>query len=270
MMKNVSNVRVAASLMLSWPCCALGVVWAQDGSPVATPLATAQAEMVTDRPDFTESASSVPSGRVQIEAGATSERAGSVRQRTLGEVLVRAGIGKRAEVRIGVPSYLVVRDGGRSRGLDDAFLGTKIVLSTRPRLQTALLAGSTLPTGSRRVAARRYQPKAVLAADLTLSPRVGLGLNLGAGRPSEGGARFTQVFASASLGFEVSDKVGGFAEVYGFNRTEAGGSSQNYFDTGLTYALSPNLQVDARAGFGLGNGVGGPDYFYGAGVSRRF
>ena len=35
------------------------------------PLAAQESEMVGDRPDFTESALSVPSGRIQLEAGLT-------------------------------------------------------------------------------------------------------------------------------------------------------------------------------------------------------
>ncbi|BCM93169.1 hypothetical protein IAD21_05057 [Abditibacteriota bacterium] len=226
--------------------------------------------LITDRPDFTESPQTVPTGRVQIEAGVTYERAGNARQTTVGETLIRVAAGKRAEVRIGVPSYLVARDGGRATGWDDLFLGAKFALSAHEKHPVALLLVTTLPTGSRRVAPRTVQPEAVLATEFDLTEKVGLAINVGAGRPNEGSGAFNQYFGSASLGFDLCERVGAYAEVYAFNRTERGGSSQKYINGGFTYALKPDVQLDARVGFGLNNDVGGPDYFYGVGLARRF
>ncbi len=226
--------------------------------------------IATDRPNFTNSAQTVGAGRVQIEAGATAVRQGTSRSSSIGEALVRVGVGRRAEVRVGVPSYLTQRDGERVTGFDNALLETKITLSSRGKLRTGLLLGSILPTGSRSVAVRSFQPHATLAVDVTVSPKVSLGFNLGAANLSDGTSRFSQGFASGTVGFSLTPKTGAFAEVFAFNRTQPGGSSRKYFDTGLTYGLTPNLQLDARVGFGLNNGVGGLDYYYGAGVSRRF
>ncbi len=252
---------VSLTLLIGLSCGASGAAWAQEKE--SEPL-------ITDRPDFTESPQTVPRGQVQVEGGVTVERSGDERQRTFGETLVRVAAGRGAEVRIGVPSYITARDGGRTSGLDDAFLGAKFVLSSHPKRPLALLVGTTLPTGSRRVAERRYQPEAVLSTAFDLSEKVGLGINLGAARPTEEGARFTQFFGSAALGFELTDKLGAFAEVFAFNRSSPDGRGQRYVDGGFTYGLTPDLQLDARVGFGLGNRVGGPDYFYGLGAAQRF
>lgn len=244
-----------------------------DEAPAGETTAQGEEALVTDRPDFTESAQTVLAGRVQVEGGVTFERAGSARMRSVGEVLVRVGAGDRAEIRLGVPSYLTVSDGGRTSGLDDAFLGAKFRLNG-PDSKTglALLAGSALPTGSRRVAEHRYQPEAVLAADFPDFGKFSLAANLGGGRMVDGGQRFTQLWGSVSLGRELTEKTGAFFELFAFNRDAPGGSSRKYFDTGLTHQITPDFQLDARIGFGLNNnnGGGGPDYFYGFGVSRRF
>lgn len=233
--------------------------------------ALAQEEpLITDRPDFTESAATIPPGRIQVEGGSTYERTSSTRTVTGGELLVRIATGKRSELRVGVPSYLLVRDAGRTSGFDDAFLGAKFMLSTDERRPLALLLGTTLPTGARRVAERKWQPEAVLATGFDVSEGKSISFNLGYARPTDGGARFSQIFGSTSLGFDLSDKWGAFAELYVFNRTTPGGPAQKYADTGLTYLANPNLQFDARVGFGLGNHTAGPDYFYGAGVAQRF
>ena len=254
-------------LIVAVACCGMhGAAWAQSSAPNETMEAEVP-PLITDRPDFTESPQTVPKGMTQIEAGATFERSGNARQTTVGETLIRVAAGNRAEVRIGIPSYLSVCDGGRASGLDDAFLGAKFVLSSPQKRPLALLIGSTLPTGSHSVAPRKFSPEAALSTEFDLSRKVGLAVNVGIARPNEGEGSFSQFFGSASFGFDLSKRVSAYAEVYAFNRTERGGSPQKFINGGFTYALKPELQLDARLGFGLNNHVGGPDYFYGIGVS---
>lgn len=236
----------------------------------ATPQVMAD-PLVTDRPDFTESPETVAKGRVQVEAGATFERSGDERARSLGEVLVRVGTGKRSELRIGLPGHLRFSGNGSSvSGWDDAYLGAKFVLKEGEgrKPQVALLAGTTLPTGSRRVAERKYQPDAVLAAAIDLNEKTALSTNIGVARVSSRGERFNQLFGSLSLGYSLSDKWGTYVEVYAFNRNEPGGSTQKYANTGLTYLVNDDFQLDARFGVGLNNGP--RERFWGLGVARRF
>jgi hypothetical protein len=54
--------------------------------------ATADDEpLVTDRPDFTESAATVTRGRTQVEMGYTFTSAGDFDEHAMGELLVRIG-----------------------------------------------------------------------------------------------------------------------------------------------------------------------------------
>ena len=248
-----------------------GSATAQAQSSVPEPkVAPDVPALITDRPDFTESPQTVPAGLTQIEAGVTFERSGRDKVTTLGETLIRVGAGKRAEIRVGVPSYITQRGGARGDGFDDAFLGAKFALIQRENFPIALLVGTTLPTGSRRVASREYNAEAVIASETALSDSVGMAFNLGYGRPNEGIGRFSQFFGSASFGFDVSDRVGAYAEVFAFDKDERGGSSRQFVNGGFTYAAKPNLQFDIRAGLGLNNGTNGPDYFAGGGVTQRF
>ena len=58
-------------------------------------------ELITDRPDFTESSEVVGRGVVQLESGLTfASRMPAVRQVTLPELLVRIGLGDRVELRL--------------------------------------------------------------------------------------------------------------------------------------------------------------------------
>ncbi|MGH7563856.1 MAG: hypothetical protein ACREK5_05485, partial [Gemmatimonadota bacterium] len=55
------------------------------------------APLVTDRPDFTESALTVPRGDPQLESGYTLTRADDADEHALGEVLLRIGVAGRLE-----------------------------------------------------------------------------------------------------------------------------------------------------------------------------
>jgi hypothetical protein len=247
-----------------------GAGWAQENPTTNEPFA-----IITDRPDFTESAQTVPAGRVQIEGGASFDRAGDAKVTTIGETLIRVATGRKSELRIGVPSYLVVRDGGKTSGLDDGSLGVKFALAPgsgfgfkRPAL--GVIVGTTVPSGARRIAARNYAPEIKLAAGVDLNERWAFATNLGIARPKVGGERFTQLLGTASLALGVSDKIGAYFEAFAFSKTDAAGNSARYVNTGLTYQLNPEFQLDARVGLGIKNDVGGPDFFYGIGAARLF
>ncbi len=248
---------------------------AQDAQTAAAPAQAQpqvqpdEAAFSADRPGFSTPTGIVPLGHIQLEGGATASRTGDARGYSFGELLVRVPASKRVEVRVGVPSYLVMREKGqRSAGADDSFVETKIRLASGKKATYALLLNAVLPTGSRRVAEHRLQPGVNLAADLTLSRTVGVTLNLSAVDASSGGQRFGQVAAISSFNFTLSPKTGAFAELYAASQHD--GPAQKYADGGFTYLLSPRTQIDASAGVGLGNKAGGPDYFYGLGLARLF
>ncbi len=89
--------------------------------------------IVTDRPDFTESTSTIPQGHFQVEGGYTFTRQGDEESSSLGELLVRIGTGERVEARLGIGSYSQVDPGvpGSSTlsGYEDPFLGIKVRLN---------------------------------------------------------------------------------------------------------------------------------------------
>src|SRR5262247_1179263 len=64
-------------------------------------------ELVTDRPDFTESSEVVGRGVLQVESGLTLEQPDdSVRQVTLPQLLFRFGLGSRVELRLASDGYV--------------------------------------------------------------------------------------------------------------------------------------------------------------------
>lgn len=228
----------------------------------------APAPLVTDRPDFTESAAVVGDGRVQLEAGYTFANSDGTDTHEIGEALVRIGVGPVFEVRVQVPSWVDVEtEGAGAEGASNAAVGGKLVLREGERSAVALLAGTSVPVGSDDVAVDAWEPDAALALAWEPGERWGLGSNVGWTWTSDGDRRAHQGHASVALGVALTERVGAFVETYGFVHSRHGGEAL-HADAGLTVLSSPDLQFDAR----VGTGVAGPtgDWFAGVGFSRRW
>ena len=259
-------------------------------APPAPPDEPKQPELVTDRPDFTESAVVVPRRSVQVEGGVTVERTGGVVARHAGELLVRLGVARAAELRVGLNSYtstLRTPGGGpHPHGLEDASVSVKLVLVSEARARglvptLGVLGGTTLATGTGDVRETALTPEAKLLAQWDLPAGWGLSGNLNASsarcddpactstRP-DGTVRVRrrrgEVVASLSADHPLGARLGGYAEVFGGR--PAVGAGWQYANAGLTFAAAPLVQLDARVGRGLGGTR--RDYFVGAGVSERF
>lgn len=235
--------------------------------------------LTTDRPDFTESTSTIPRGHFQIEGGTTLNRVEDSDSTSFGELLVRIGTGHSWELRLGAGSYSRVELPEETvSGLDDPSVGVKIRFTEdaeqlapgQPAASLILL--TSIPEGDDELTANEWVPQAKLALGWSLSPRFSLSSNLiyayatdGAARDAE---RFHQLAASLSGGFSVTDRLGTFLEVYGFNEEADGGPSTQYVNGGVTFLIHNDLQVDARVGTGLNEAD--PDWFVGIGGGIRF
>ena len=257
-------------------------------------------ELVTDRPDLTESSSVVPEGTVQMEMGWSMERVSSPSEELTAhhfpEALARIGIYERFELRLGW-------DGGQWQDLDingenvnssgagDMYLGTKIALwgENGGLPETAVILGTSVPTGSDCQAAdrlgnrkycgsfnlytsNRFDPSAILAMSKTLNDRLSLGWNLGTvwvtEREDSGDLdTFPRGIYSVALGISATERLGFFAEFFGDTSLRGDSRPTNSVDGGATFLLLPNLQLDVSAGKGISSES--PDWFAGAGISFR-
>lgn len=247
---------------------------------------TPPGELVTDRPDQTESAAVVAAGYVQVETGVllTRDEDGPAEVEVVEGpgTLVRIGFGGRTELRLGWAGW--VREevevsglrGGTSTfdGAGDAEAGAKVRLrdeaGTLP--EAALLVGVSLPVGDDDFSSDRYDPSMRLAFAHTLTERLGLGYNLGMEWSSEPGDEgvhetFSRLIYTVALGTSVTGRLGAFVELFGAEPVDAPPGSEVSLDGGFTYLLRPNLQLDLSAGAGLTDDA--PDWFVGAGVSFR-
>jgi hypothetical protein len=245
------------------------------GVALAGPVTAQDGPLVSDRPDFTESTGTIAPGHVQMEAGVTWQELGEEDSLTAGEVLVRFGLGESLEARLGVGSWTRVDvPGARLGGYEDPTVGLKLRLTPTaddrpPGFPAAsLLLGTTVPVGSDDLTSDEWEPEARLALDWIVTDLLSVGANVGIAYPSADGDRFDQLLASVTLGIAATDRLGVFVETYGFSEEEPDGDATQYADTGVTFALTDNLQLDARIGFGLNDPS--PERFIGVGVAARW
>lgn len=236
---------------------------------------TKREPIVTDRPDFTESTQTVPVGMLQLEGGYTFTRSGPDKEHSLGELLLRIAAGARAEVRVGINSFLWTRgSGGNASGIEDASLGFKARLVEKPegyglaRPSVSVIGATSLPTGARAFRVDDLQPEVKLCLGWDLAPKLGMASNLNWGYPSEDGTRYGQFSGSLSFAYELAERVGGYVEYFGFVPGSNDGPNANYLNGGATYLVTDDYQLDARAGVGLNSAS--PDYFVGVGLARRW
>lgn len=216
-----------------------------------------KAQMVTDRPDQTESSAVVGKGVLQVETGFTYEttdldngdRAVGI---ALPNALWRLGISDRFELRVvtqpEVSNYEAVGFGTqRDFGLADLELGFKVNLLEPKKGNTEIgfLAHLVVPTGTDGISNEVPGVISKLAVTHTFGESHSVGYNLGYDYVNE----VHQLFYSLAWGVGLSEKVGVYLEVYGtYNEADRLGVN---FDTGFTYLINQNVQLDYSFGLGL-------------------
>lgn len=244
--------------------------------------------LVSDRPDFTESTEPVPRGHFQLESGYTftydREQRQRRREHVAPELLLRAGLFDRFELRLGWPGYSWTRElfqtessAGRpvsreeaSQGASDPSVGFKFKFCEQENLRPhlAVIAEMSAPSGSRGVSAGDVEPTAKLLWSYDWSESLALSGNANLSLPREAGDRFVQVGHSVSLSVSWSDTVGTYIEYFGFYPNARDSDCAHTLNGGITYLVTDNLQLDWRAGFGLNEEA--DDFFTGIGFVWRW
>jgi Putative MetA-pathway of phenol degradation len=228
-----------------------------------------------DRPGYSFGTATVPLGGAQLEVGYTDTRSDNVTYQTLGEGLLRVGVGANTELRLFTNSYALRDDASiGTHGVEDAKIGFK----QRFRAGTgttglaatslSLLAGTSLPTGSDGFGVDAWQPEAIIAAALPVTPKLSLVPNVGDVYAMIGDTRQHRALGTLAAWYTLSSKLSAFAEYGGSQLTNDARSRLQYLDGGFALVPLPALQLDIRAGHGM-NGIPA-DNFIGLGLSRRW
>jgi hypothetical protein len=246
-----------------------GLASAGGGAALAAAETTGEPELLTDRPDFTETAVVVPLRSLQVEIGLTYANSGDgARVFNAPELLLRYGVARRTEIRLGLPDYVTVRGGGpRISQFGDTYLGIKQQLAPPgAALSLALIPAVTLPTGGRQLTSDRVDPEIALAWSRDLSQTWSVGGILGYARPTEEGRGRDLFFPTVAFGRAIAPRWGTFFEWAA--EFPEGEGDVHLLHHGYTYALAADRQLDLHFGVGLTRAA--PDFFIGAGyVFRR-
>lgn len=229
--------------------------------------------IITDRPDDTESASLISRGYMQIESGFFHEEINESNnvEKVWGvnTTLLRYGLLDNLELRLGfeIINKKGISDGilfDTGSGFTPLLLGTKIGITEEKGAlpQMALLGHLYLPF----TAKEDYRPSST-GIDFRFAfghhfTNSNLSYNLGAKWVED--ASYATFIYSMAYGYDVSEKIGAFIEVYG-DLPENNGSS-HFWDGGLTYLVNNRFQLDAFIGTGFNNEQ---KINYGGGISFR-
>lgn len=252
MMRYLVGVMGGLALLAAAPALAEGC------ASIADPIGT-------DRPDITDTPTVPPPGSLQVEGGLDYSRQGSDRAWQAPSVLLRAGIAECTEFALEVPTYVYARGGGHS-GFSDVTPSIKREFTDIAGLDTAVVFGIGLPTGSSEISGRGVNPylQFIAAKDLPAGWSLA-GMLTGYSYPDQReGDQGGQI--SLSLGKEIAEGAQLFFEIAADGQKNEGAVLQ--MDTGGTFRLSELDQLDFRVGWGLNRNS--PDFFFGLGYSIRF
>jgi hypothetical protein len=136
---------------LAWPAVVAATLAGLGGIPASAATRCWSDEIVTDRPDVTNSSIVVPAGSLQSENGIDFAARDASRVLDGANSRLRFGIAPCAELLVDLPSYFLPTQGRASAGFSNIVPAVKWQLGPLPgKIDLSLTAGAGLPTGTRR------------------------------------------------------------------------------------------------------------------------
>jgi len=247
-------------------------------------------EMSTDRPDITESPHTVDAGHFQIEMSFSdfsydrnSPDWVTTRGLAIAPMLLKAGLLNNVDLQLGIDPYTWIHATDRNtdesvtvRGFGDTALRLKINLWGNDEGETAfaLMPFVTFPTasdgpeggiGSGEVEGGIIAP---FGASLPYEFNLGLMAEFDYIRDAENDGYVVEFVHTATIGHRLVGDLDGFIEFAGLASLNADQDYRASFDAGLTYAVTPDVQLDAGIRVGLTKAT--EDFGVFAGVSLRY
>lgn len=237
-----------------------------------------------DRPGIADGSSVVGAGRFQVESGLQGEWRwegdGDARERlTYVPTLLRFGIDEHWEARVEGNVFGWQKQSDPVSGVSHSAGAMPVSLGVKYNWQASDDTGTPglgaivrlFPrSGSNTFGTHRVTADARLVADFALSPSWSLNPNIGVAleEDSDGRQYNTGLFA-VTLGYVATQQLNVFVDTGMQSREQRRGGASVIVDTGVAYALTPDVQLDASIGRGT-HGQTPPHRFASAGVSVRF
>lgn len=201
-------------------------------------------ELVSDRPDFTESSEVVGRGYWQWESGIGLERRGGTVSAAFGAPLLRIGATRRVELRFGSDGLMRERAG--VTGMSDTQFGFKykIAQETKYKPAMALVTMISAPVGHSAYSSAGTDPEIKFTWAKSLVKGFEAAGNANWASLTIDGTRLRQKALTLSVSRDLARNIAGYWEVFGFSADELGGGKSIAFQTGITRAAGENAQVD--------------------------
>ncbi len=217
-------------------------------------------DMSTDRPDVTESPITVDAGHLQVEMSFVEyARDRSTDRFDVAPLNLKIGLTNFADLQLVLNPYTHIES---AEVAVDGFGDTQVRLKLNMwgndggTTALALMPFITLPTGDGDVGVSEVEGGLIIPFSTELPAGFGLGLMLELDcvrNDADDGYRLDLVH-SAAVGREIAGPLGGFVEYVGVMPFDPDDGADSYIATlggGCTYAISPDLQLDAAVQFGL-------------------
>ena len=218
--------------------------------------------IVTDRPDQTESSSTIARGSVQIESGILISQNEILNQFNnpiiekniyLPSTLFRLGLTDKIELRIFNQYQYNYTEINSVNGFNDLELGFKVQLFQQEKNMTelAFLSHIAIPTAPSIFNENNDKYIGLinkLCVSHNLNNKIGIGYNLGYNYFDSGLSDYTYSFV---VGFKLNERISAYVEPYG--QISGFEDSEANINMGMTYLIKDNLQLDYSYGTGLNN-----------------
>lgn len=241
-------------------------------------------EFATDRPDKTETPTTVDAGHYQLEmdfANFTLDRSNGVRTEiwNVAPFNLRVGLLNNVELSLVFDSYSHVKAEDRPArrtstmsGVGDFTTRVKINLWGNDGGQTAfaLFPFLKFPTNTGGLGNNSVEGGAIFPLSVKLPWKIDMGMQTGVGfGRNESGSNYHGEFVnSVTFSHEIIGKLSGYCEFFSSVSTERNSDWIGTVDLGLTYAVTENLQLDC--GCNIGATYAADDFNAFSGISIRF
>jgi len=241
-------------------------------------------DLITDRPNITASAVTVPFHFVQIETGYQYNKNGLNSAEHFGTTLLRFGLTPGIELRFAGeyqslkinPGIVALNTGNnfsnpfqnRIQGLSGTMAGAKfqLIKEKNSEFNFAVLAQFLLPWGKKELVPNNIEPEIIFAFDKDITNGFNVAINAGWHWDSQ--AKNSILFYSLSSDISLSDLLSIYAEYSGtYQNINSANEFINILDGGFMFLIKANLQLDLYAGTNvITNEL---NWFWGTGISVR-
>ena len=224
-------------------------------------------DFVSDRPSVTESPFTVDAGHLQVEASfAEYTHDDDHGTRSDGFSVLptdfRLGILEDVDLELVINPYETIRTHGNVPSQRDSGFGDVEVRSTvnlwgndgDGKTAFGLIPFVSFPTGAGGVSEDHVEGGLILPLDVKLPHAFDLGteIEFDVSHNDEAGGYGLDFVHTMSLGHSLfTDRLGAYIEYAGVAPWRTGNTYLGFFDTGVTYLLRENLQLDAAIDIGL-------------------